>query len=177
MRKLVLGLLGAAALTVGTGANATIITDPVDGPTLEGFGSDFFGTNRNAAEGTGSFTDVFNFVLSANWDANAQIGSIILQGKDVDFTSIMLDGFAFYQVGFDPSAETWQLDPVYLTAGSHTITVMGSITGPGGGAYSGTVNVAPPVPEPATWAMMLLGFGAVGFAMRRRRRPALLQVA
>jgi hypothetical protein len=25
------------------------------------------------------------------------------------------------------------------------------------------------VPEPATWAMMLLGFGAVGFALRRRR--------
>jgi hypothetical protein len=25
------------------------------------------------------------------------------------------------------------------------------------------------VPEPSTWAMMLIGFGAVGFAMRRRR--------
>ena len=33
------------------------------------------------------------------------------------------------------------------------------------------------VPEPATWAMMLLGFGAVGFAMRRRRRPMLTQLA
>lgn len=28
----------------------------------------------------------------------------------------------------------------------------------------------PAVPEPATWAMMLMGFGATGFAMRRRRR-------
>jgi hypothetical protein len=25
-----------------------------------------------------------------------------------------------------------------------------------------------PVPEPATWAMMVIGFGAVGAAMRRR---------
>ena len=28
----------------------------------------------------------------------------------------------------------------------------------------------PSVPEPATWAMMLMGFGATGVAMRRRRR-------
>ena len=35
------------------------------------------------------------------------------------------------------------------------------------------------VPEPGTWAMMLLGFGAIGVGMRRRRRPAgtLLQIA
>ena len=35
----------------------------------------------------------------------------------------------------------------------------------------------PGVPEPATWAMLLLGFGAAGFAIRRRRRPALMQMA
>ncbi|OYW45881.1 MAG: hypothetical protein B7Z08_01400 [Sphingomonadales bacterium 32-68-7] len=28
------------------------------------------------------------------------------------------------------------------------------------------------VPEPATWALMLIGFGAVGFALRRQKRPA-----
>mgnify|MGYP002779877872 CR=1 FL=1 len=36
-----------------------------------------------------------------------------------------------------------------------------------GGSARG--RVTPPVPEPGTWAMMLLGFGAVGFAMRRGR--------
>lgn len=29
-------------------------------------------------------------------------------------------------------------------------------------------STAAPVPEPATWAMLLLGFGMVGFAMRKR---------
>ena len=33
------------------------------------------------------------------------------------------------------------------------------------------------VPEPATWALMLLGFGGIGMAMRRRRKQGLLQVA
>ena len=32
----------------------------------------------------------------------------------------------------------------------------------------------PPVPEPATWAMMLIGFGGIGMAMRRRRRDTKL---
>jgi hypothetical protein len=31
------------------------------------------------------------------------------------------------------------------------------------------------VPEPATWAMMILGFGMVGFAMRRRRSSELVE--
>jgi len=38
------------------------------------------------------------------------------------------------------------------------------------------VTAIPAVPEPATWAMMLLGFGAVGASLRRRNRrtrPAL----
>jgi hypothetical protein len=42
-----------------------------------------------------------------------------------------------------------------------------------------TTSSTPPVPEPATWAMMLLGFGAAGTAIRRSRRraPQLTQLA
>jgi hypothetical protein len=42
--------------------------------------------------------------------------------------------------------------------------------------FNGSV---PAVPEPATWAMMLLGFGGIGASMRRARRSGsrLLQVA
>lgn len=48
-----------------------------------------------------------------------------------------------------------------------------------GSASTFAVSVHPgspgPVPEPSTWAMMLLGFGGIGFAMRRRRRVTALR--
>lgn len=40
-----------------------------------------------------------------------------------------------------------------------------------------TTATPPAVPEPATWGMMLMGFGAAGYAMRKRRQPGLQQIA
>jgi hypothetical protein len=39
---------------------------------------------------------------------------------------------------------------------------------------TGTVGGGGPVPEPATWAMMILGFGMIGVGLRMRRREDLL---
>jgi hypothetical protein len=36
-------------------------------------------------------------------------------------------------------------------------------------AFFGTQAAPPAVPEPATWAMFLMGFGAVGYSLRSRR--------
>jgi hypothetical protein len=62
----------------------------------------------------------------------------------------------FIGLGFNADIDnTYRID---LTAGGNTVTSFAQL---GAGA--------PAVPEPATWAMMLLGFGAVGYSMRRRR--------
>jgi hypothetical protein len=45
------------------------------------------------------------------------------------------------------------------------------------GGISGEGTPVQGVPEPATWAMMLLGFGGIGLAMRRRRKEGLAQIA
>lgn len=42
--------------------------------------------------------------------------------------------------------------------------------------FLGNIN-APAVPEPGSWALMILGFGGIGLMVRRRSRPLLEQVA
>lgn len=44
--------------------------------------------------------------------------------------------------------------------------------------YTVTISaVAAAVPEPATWAMLVLGFGAIGFALRRREQGVRVRYA
>lgn len=63
-----------------------------------------------------------------------------------------------------------------LLAGTAYNLVFASYVNSDRGAFSvtangpGTVSQTGAVPEPATWAMMILGMGAVGFAMRRRQK-------
>jgi hypothetical protein len=70
-----------------------------------------------------------------------------------------------------------------ILAGGGTIytALEATISGVAGGPETfATINLhrPPPVPEPATWAMMLLGFGGIAMAMRRRRSNGrLLQIA
>ena len=68
-------------------------------------------------------------------------------------------------------------DPAMITI-TNPITRF-QVTGANGeGSGVGTPGGTPPVPEPGTWGMMLMGFGAAGFAIRRRRRSVSLpQVA
>ncbi len=66
-----------------------------------------------------------------------------------------------------------------IPGGGGILAPGGGGTGPGGGPGgppgqqpppSGSPTETPPaVPEPATWAMMILGFGTIGLASRRRR--------
>ena len=46
-----------------------------------------------------------------------------------------------------------------------------------GNVLLGGIALTPAVPEPATWAMMLLGFAGIGAAMRRKRTGTVAQIA
>lgn len=61
-----------------------------------------------------------------------------------------------------------------LSPGFYTLTLGdGVVVGSYNLAITATgPNVSGAVPEPSTWLMMILGFGAMGFAMRRHRHAA-----
>jgi hypothetical protein len=39
--------------------------------------------------------------------------------------------------------------------------------------FTNATGVAPSIPEPSTWAMVALGFGALGYVVSRRRKANL----
>jgi hypothetical protein len=62
--------------------------------------------------------------------------------------------------------------------GARRFYTQGGYSGGGFGGFRGEAEVGhAPVPEPATWAMMIVGFGASGLMLRRARRPAPITAA
>ena len=78
----------------------------------------------------------------------------------------MTQSFTGSQIGFLGTSRY-----VNFSSSSPILSIVTSSTGNAFEFDNVAVNAA--IPEPATWAMMLAGFGAVGFAMRRRQRATL----
>lgn len=91
--------------------------------------------------------------FSASWDGQEIGGSIVNNPGVQPYT---LYQFIVTGSGSDTLTFNERDDPAYLALDNISL------------------NPAA-VPEPATWAMMLLGFGAIGFALRRRRQLGALQ--
>lgn len=95
-----------------------------------------------------------------------------------DFSPLALSGYTVFAAHFGNSPYSTSPDVTafwLLNLGStptSTITI-----GNGQGVSNAQIFATGAVPEPATWAMMLLGFGGMGMTMRRRRKPALAQIA
>ena len=79
------------------------------------------------------------------------------QGINADYEPVFRSSRAFADPYFNIDPDFLAANPGFSLAFSPGV---GNTLAPPGGA----------VPEPATWAMMIAGFGAVGSAMRSRRR-------
>ncbi len=88
------------------------------------------------------------------------------------------DGFSFGVAGDSPNIA---FNVFYISSGYNEFRSNPPV-GQGNTELTGftlarVVPVAPAVPEPATWAMMLIGFGTVGATMRRRKTVASVRFA
>jgi hypothetical protein len=177
MRKLILAASVAAALMAAApAANATTSFTELNQGSLDAFGTSDFGAIVTTP---GVFDHSFVFTTAGLSDASSFLGAISLANgnKDFDVVSIDLDGlFSFVQTAGDPS-EHWDLINAVISAGVHSINVHGIVVKTGAqqdaASFSGTLNLSPvAVPEPATWGLMIVGFGGVGAMIRSRRRVA-----
>ena len=95
--------------------------------------------------------------------ANAGYGQQTMAGYTFNFGALVGDvGGTLFLIGASPVSVTG-------LSGELTVGYWDSYYGDNSGAQSLTISA---VPEPASWAMMLIGVGAVGGALRSRRKPA-----
>lgn len=135
------------------------------------------GTSYHEWDGT-NFTDTFNFALpSGTVGFNlSSVSFVALSG--LNFTSVTFNGVALTLTQV-PNTFVWNAfttSPLPVVSGGPQVLV---VKGNGGvnASWSGTGAFAPAaVPEPGTWALMIVGFGGAG-AMIRSRRQAVVKIA
>lgn len=125
----------------------------------------------------GTFTDDFEFIIPQNGIGSGSVtttANLTTSSNYIKFLSVFFNGGAV-----PISVTTPASGGVMQTAGLTNVPIMEGMlntiavtyTTLGAGSYGGqlTFNAAA-VPETATWAMFLMGFGIVGFAQRRKDR-------
>lgn len=170
--------LSAVALAAGLfaatpGAAVTLVPLSSTGATYTAS----FSQNLNNVKG---FTETYTFTVPTG--GSAAIAIYTNANTDVNrvqFVMAYLNGVPL-QISSDGVLQIGTLSSL-LRAGSNTLTVKGVATG--GGTFSGVISFTPTtsaaapytaaesaVPEPATWAMMVAGFAAIGMSLRGQRK-------
>jgi opacity protein-like surface antigen len=174
MKKFLLGAaMALATIAVAPAANAAVFT-PVN---VKNFSVNFEADDGSISATIGNtglagmFEDVFNFNLLTNGIGSGGISASFSSLKNkITLTYVAINGTP---IEIDTSMKTGftsaEAAGVNLLAGKNSIVIRG--TAEKNASYGGNITFVPnAVPEPATWAMMLVGFGMMGASMRYRRR-------
>lgn len=159
-------------------------------------------TNTNVATVTGNVGAGGPLVTFSSTDGNLSSNSgaasveLADGGSLTNLTFTILAGFSAAEFNLEKGSPTSFLVDLTDSAGDSFSQTLSSLNGsnifnivaPAGTVLTGAtfsssgggfadfkqlrVTLASAVPEPATWAMMLFGLGAIGFASRRRRMVA-----
>lgn len=141
------------------------------------FMGDVTGAYGRSGLKSGTFTDKFAFTLGQTGIGSGSLATNVagaLSGAtNLDFLSVI----------FSNGTNTWDITPPNGASEVATLSNVPIILGQlnsisikylarGNGSYSGSLQFTPTVPEPATWALLMAGFGILGFALRRGRRES-----
>lgn len=158
----------AAALLASTGAHAEDLTNNVN---LGGDAADIltgsFGVTHLES---GEFHDTFNFSPTyGDWVVDSSLIAIGFRPEsDIDFVSAEINGHALM---LSPTgAYEYALMMQEPIAGPLVMHVYGRVNGmfDASASYAGTINIMP-VPEPATYGMLMGGLGILAWLARRRK--------
>lgn len=159
-----------AATTVTYPMGQSIALNTSDGLTYDGqFQAQVDGTGGNAP----AFTATFNFTVPGN--GNVGIAAISIRtnnASNINFTSGIFDNDPLRTFSITNGVVDVASFEGTIGSGFHSFTLNGNLNPPSGlgnAGFGGDVSFSlAAVPEPTTWALFILGFGAIGFGMRRR---------
>lgn len=124
-------------------------------------------TLTTAATGTGSQPFDYTISFSSPFLYDPAAGNLIFDFLVPTNATVTGGGFGFLTFDTVNSLNDGIYSVLDITNGGATT---GTLSTAGAITQFTTAQVAGAVPEPATWAMMLVGFGGIGMAMRRSRR-------
>lgn len=92
-------------------------------------------------------------------------------------TDVIINGVSYAgQIDNSGAGSSLEVNGIPIVSGADNfIRIIGSFAPPasgGRGVYTGNLTFTAAIPEAGTWAMMMLGVGVVGGAMRRRKQGA-----
>lgn len=173
-RNLVIAAAAIAACSASpASAAATIDCDNINNASSCTFGNSSPNSGQNIDFYTFSIGwskvltgTLYSFYTTIDQNVNfPQNGSYIAAGSPPALGATV----APFTVTQGQNPDIGSVGPVTLAAGTYTVRIR-SFSGPNG-QYSGTLSLGA-VPEPATWAFMILGFGLVGGSLRHRKVAA-----
>lgn len=171
-------LIGIAFAAASSGANAAEFFQ------IDGASGAFRSTDISCGPGITApcdFTRSFTFDAPAEFSiAGIDISSIAgdddpLTPSNLDFTSVTFNGADLNPL-VTGRTEYRNLLGALLRPQGNEIVVTGTTAGLA--AFAGTLSfTGSAIPEPATWALLIVGFGAIGASLRRRGRYGPVSVA
>ena len=186
MKKLLLATVAAAGLALASPAFAAPVV-------VENLGADP-NTGISFTPGAGTFDDAFTFSVTA--PETLTIAAILNTFPQGPGSSAFISNFIGEIVMGTPATPgTIEVGPELATSPCGAVTNCQSLggqvtlatgdyflefTGDAGATASyggGTVNTVAAVPEPSTWAMMIIGFAGVVFMGMRKRRESNFRIA